>query len=188
MTEHHSHIDANDELNKDHIPEEAWNDTQKVDMGTGTNRYLQMQMSNTLQTINEEVETARETDDPFNTLVVLLARHGTEQGPADTNNDYEEGIERYSTQIGNRDYAIDLAVQFAIESSKEFLSDLLDNNPKMNPEQYRQLEKGTGFNIIKRVIDEFNLKDDDIDLNELKGELSDVVQVTDENGTPLDLN
>lgn len=178
------------DLNRDDVPEEAWEEPQKVDMKTGTDRYMQMQMLATIDTIKEEVEKTQE-EHPFHTLVILLARNGEER----LNNelspneeiDYDEGIERYFTQVGNKDYAIDLAIQFAIEASKEFLSDMLDNNPKMTTHEYRQLEKGFGFNMIKRIVDDFELTDDSIDLNQLKGNLSDVIKVTDEAGNEMDI-
>lgn len=172
------------------IPKDAWDDRQKIDMNTGTNRYLQMQMQETLKVIEGSVNSAREEDNPFNTMVVLLARNDTDRLTGvveDDDPDYDKGIERYFTQVGTRDYAIDIAIQFAIEASKELLKEVVDNNQKMTPIQYRQLEKGIGFNMIKRIIDDFELTDDDIDLNELKGSLSDVVQVTDNDGNPLDI-
>jgi len=177
--------DQNENLNKDNIPKEAWEEHDKINMETGTNRYLQMRMKETLDTVGGEVTDAHENDEPFNTLVVLLVRNG-KQTSEDSEDD--EGIERYSTHIGSREYAIDLGVQFAIESSKDILNDLIDNNPGMSKDEYRRLEKGMGFNIIKRIIDEFNLTDEDIDLNSLKGSLSDAVNVTDEFGNNIDLD
>ena len=190
MTDKPYNIDPHEDLNKDNVPEEAWDTSERTDMETGTNRYMQMRMSDTLKTIDNEMEKARENDHPFNTFVVLLARNGEARIKGkleNTDSDYDEGIERYFTQVGNRDYAIDLAVQFAIESSKELLSDILDNNPKMTNEEYRQLEKGLGYNMIKRIIDEFNLTDPDINLNNLKGNLSDVVEIRNQEGEELDL-
>lgn len=181
--DYNTNIEKDDALNKDHIPKEAWDTQDRVDMDTGTNRYHQLQMSDTLLTVNSEVENARETDKPFNSLVILLSRNGTQI----ESNEYDNGIERFYTQVGDRNNAIDLAVQFAIEASKEFLSDILDNNPKINQEELRTLEKGLGYNIIKRVIDEFNLTDEDIDLNGLKGNLSDAVEITDQEGNKVDL-
>lgn len=172
-------------LNKGNVPKEAWEENEKIDMETGTNRYMQMHMEDTLNTVGNEVTKARENDYPFNTLVVLLARNGKDKR-VDTSLD--EGIERYSTHVGSRDYAVDLSVQFAIDTSKDLLSDLIDNNPDLTKENYRKLEKGIGFNIIKRVIDEFNLTDEDIDLNSLKGKLSDAVNITDEFGNNVDLD
>lgn len=171
-----------DNLNRDNVPEDAWDQPEKVDMATGTNRYLQIKMTDALSTVSSEITRAQENDEPFNTLVVLLTRNG--QTP-DDDAEYE-GLERYFTQVGNRDYAIDASVQFAIEASNEILDELMANNPDMTATQHRQLQKGMGFNIIKRVIDEFDLTDEDIDLNELKGPLSDVVSLTDDKGNYVD--
>ena len=169
-----------DPLNIQGIPNEAWQADEKFDLKTATNQAKQTEMIELLEYIQTLVTTHNQDGTPFHTLAIFLAKNGENE------EDTEQGVHRLYGTVGHQDYATDLAMQFAIENTQNYLKAAKEQHD-MPDEEYQKLSQGYAFTMIKRVIDAFDLKDESIDLNALKGDLADVVKITNSKGEEMDL-
>lgn len=79
------------------------------------------------------------------------------------------------SQIGYPSINKDLCLRYVIEDTKRQIEDSVNEN-MMTKEEGESLFKSIGFLCTKAMIDGFNLKSDDIDLNELKKEYGEVIK------------
>ena len=138
------------------IPKDAWEESKRLSEPDIHANIMKQSARQSLEQVLDKIEET-DGDHPLLTYVFLL----------DIEDD-DHKAQGHINAAGLPMDRLDLASRYMNEETYRIVDNFCKANPEEDP---KQLERGLALNYIKTIIEVFDLKDPDIDLNALKEDL-----------------